>query len=762
MKGDNCSFRHDINKRAKSTQPNPSPRSSTQQSVKNTSRTRSPRGKSPSGGMSRWPCKDYLKGTCNNSFCEKWHPPECLFYKTKSGCRFGEKCSHAHRHVDEQPTKRSKKNDDKSAVAILKKDDWHERGPVTDQCHDRSGKPNKRSDKKLGQKSSQRRSSDARQLGCVFQDMTPPKSILRKCTDIRKPTQRVKFTKAIARHTKIRDQNPSLGYVCPGQPHERSPDAPKFEDRSQEETEWQEQGAREAAWKLAKSVVKLKEHEKATFFSPSENRCLPASTLKPEEREFVVDSGASMHMISQKDLNDAEIDNLTKSCSPTIVITANGEVRTHEEATVYVKELGIFLTMKVLENTPAVLSLGKLCEDHGYTYEWINGQKPHLIKDGIRMMCNTENFVPIVVPGLSSSSSGSSSTSKTPLKQESHSSSSSSSPSSSPTVSEILIRERKDGNNSNISPVQVSNSVDDRSGQLEETTIKRGNSLNSEIQEWLQEIRENLVDDEIPVHGGSHASSSHEASLEPTTKRREDLGKHSVYTHFPKDRNCEICKRTKITRAPCRRRKGEAVPRADNFGDLITADHKVLSDNCESRNNHRYAVVVQDLAAQWIQAYPCKNKTSQETQRSLQKLLEPERKPKVIYTDNSLEFRKACEDLSWNHCTSTPHRSETNGIAERAVRRVKQGTSAVLLQSGLNESWWADSMECYTYLRNVTDLLSYGKTPYERRFGQPYKGPIIPFGSLVEYHPITAKDQSRIHQFGTKVLCGEEFGRVTY
>ena len=55
-----------------------------------------------------------------------------------------------------------------------------------------------------------------------------------------------------------------------------------------------------------------------------------------------------------------------------------------------------------------------------------------------------------------------------------------------------------------------------------------------------------------------------------------------------------------------RRRKGEAVPRAVNFGDLITADHKILSDNCESRNNHRYAVVVQDLATRWIQAYPCK------------------------------------------------------------------------------------------------------------------------------------------------------------
>ena len=232
VKGDNCSFRHDMDKRGKSSSSNPSQISFMQQSERKPSRTRSPRGKSPSGRMSRWPCKDYLKGTCNNSSCKRWHPPECLFYKTKSGCRFGEKCSFAHRQVDEQPTKRSKKNDDKSAVALLKKGDWHERGSVTDRYHDRSGKPDKRSGKKWGQKFSQRQLSDARQLGCVFQDMTFPKPLLQKCTDMPKPIRRVKFTKAIARHTKIRDQNPSLGYICPGEPHQRSPNAPKFEDRS--------------------------------------------------------------------------------------------------------------------------------------------------------------------------------------------------------------------------------------------------------------------------------------------------------------------------------------------------------------------------------------------------------------------------------------------------------------------------------------------------------------------------------------------------
>ena len=236
-KGNNCSFRHDVSKRAKSTQPNPSPRFSTRQSARNASRTRSPRGRSPSGRMSRLPCKDYFKGTCTNPFCEKWHLPGCLFYKSENGCRSGEKCSYAHRQVEEQPSKRSKTNGDKGAVAMLK---------------------------------------STRQLGCVLQDMEPPKSspILRTSSNIRKPIRCVKFTEGVERHADIRDQTPSLGMICPGDPHQRNPNAPKFEDRSQEETEWQERCAREAAWRLAKKILKLIEKDKTVFFSPSENRCV--------------------------------------------------------------------------------------------------------------------------------------------------------------------------------------------------------------------------------------------------------------------------------------------------------------------------------------------------------------------------------------------------------------------------------------------------------------------------------------------------------
>ena len=103
-----------------------------------------------------------------------------------------------------------------------------------------------------------------------------------------------------------------------------------------------------------------------------------------------------------------------------------------------------------------------------------------------------------------------------------------------------------------------------------------------------------------------------------------------------------------------------------------------------------------------------------------------------------------------------------NGIAGRAVRRVIEGTSAVLLQHCLDNEWFTDSMDCYCYLRNIQDLLSDGKTPYERLFGMPFKRSVIPFGTMVEYHPISANDLSRLHQFGPKVLPGVFLGYVWY
>ena len=187
--------------------------------------------------------------------------------------------------------------------------------------------------------------------------------------------------KSTLRQASIRaKKGPSLGKRQVKPQHQRSPNAVKFEDRSHEENERQQRCARSKAWNLAKNIYKLKEKDQVTFYSTAEEWVLPAaSTKEPEERKFVVDSGACLWSATLPSWTPWET-----SRSPTTVMTA-GEVQTREEATVYVKELDLFVTVMLLEETPALFSLGKLCEDHGYTYHWTSGRKPHLTKKGKRI-----------------------------------------------------------------------------------------------------------------------------------------------------------------------------------------------------------------------------------------------------------------------------------------------------------------------------------------------------------------------------------------
>ena len=138
------------------------------------------------------------------------------------------------------------------------------------------------------------------------------------------------------------------------------------------------------------------------------------------------------------------------------------------------------------------------------------------------------------------------------------------------------------------------------------------------------------------------------------------------------------------------------------FVDLITADHKVLSEGCESRNNHRFAVVVQVRAKQKLFRKlkgACKSSWSRQGGLKSFTLTIPWSLAKPVKTFLGIIVRRH------------PTIQKQMGLLKRAVRRNNEWTSAVLLQAGLDEKWWADSMECHCYLRNVLDL-SDGKTLY--------------------------------------------------
>ena len=381
-----------------------------------------------------------------------------------------------------------------------------------------------------------------------------------------------------------------------------------------------------------------------------------------------------------------------------------------------------------------------------------------LLKNGIRRQCNTENFVPIVVPGFSSSSSSGShpSTLMTPSRQDRSHPTDSSSSSTSPTTtvsSDSETRAREDLSGIDSHPVSVS--------KWTCRTEKTGRPVyhaNPKSKTKYKRTPRSRTERPAEFWHTGMAARIERKSCGWRNSRTHWLARQFFSWTIFRAYACEKCGFVKTQclyvfpwrpklrdlsedqnhKGTVQKTHWRSRTSCWKFGWLDNSRSQGPQWHCESRNNHRFVVVVPDLATQWIRSYPCKTLTSQETQGSLQKFLEPDWKPKVIYTDNSLEFGKACEDLSWNHCTSTPHRSETNGIAERAVRRVKEGTSATLLQSGLDK-WWAHSMKCHCYQRNIQDLLSDGKKPCERLFGMPFNGPVILFAAMVEYHPISAK-----------------------
>ena len=283
------------------------------------------------------------------------------------------------------------------------------------------------------------------------------------------------------------------------------------------------------------------------------------------------------------------------SRNSTTVMTANCALQTNQKSDGICQKIGLILK-KLLQFFPWRNSVRIM----GFSYHWTSGQKPHCTKSGKRIDCNIFNSVPFVVFGEPASSS----TTSTPT---------SSSFSSQDSVFGFI---RYTG-----IPVPESGSASaELRGNLQhkpaETENKNENERHEDVQRdpvhaGMVSGLKRIKDERSPTETRGNpapkdrdtASSSHELPNESRAKADPGLGKYSVHTNFPKDPNCDTCLKTQITTASCRRR-ATVVPKAEPFGDLITADPKIFSEECESRNNHRCAVVVQDLATQFVQSHP--------------------------------------------------------------------------------------------------------------------------------------------------------------
>ena len=272
----------------------------------------------------------------------------------------------------------------------------------------------------------------------------------------------------------------------------------------------QERCARKAAWDSANKIYKLKNIDKTMIYVPGEEKGMPAPTTS-EERQFVVDSGASMHMMSKKELSPAEMGTVKRSRNPAVVLTAN-DLNSSSPCNNSMKRLLSYRLASFAKITDTPMS-GSAVKSH----DWPKMGKASSAK---------HNFVPLVVPRLSVNSGSSSSRTSLPqesLRPEADQASGNRAASSSSSGS---VFERSD------------EQVTRRLGQESLRSDKKdANDPLADLPQRLEDFTDNLEDTEVPALAHISQDSDQEHPTKVVTKSR----KHCIYTHFPKDRTCDVC-----------------------------------------------------------------------------------------------------------------------------------------------------------------------------------------------------------------------------
>ena len=338
---------------------------------------------------------------------------------------------------------------------------------------------------------------------------------------------------------------------------------------------------------------------------------------------------------------------MQKSEGPSVIMTANGTTHTTEEATVYVCDLDMFVQVQFWRNH-LWYSRRVICAKKRLL-GWMASRSAIIFhQEWEKIDSKTDNHILLVVPDVQAT----------------------------PHQTKALDNRKR--------PQAV------------------GGHERTELPEWLQPFTHGLIkaifkfDRRISSRRG-HTTSSNCSFRSPSSKTSfQQIWRVAQFIHPLSHRPELRCMRThERDESVMQKNSGRSGGQNKYCWKIRGYDNSgPQGSQWRSRLHHRYAVAVQDLATQWIQSYPC-NREVPDTAYVQKKTQDPR-------TDNFLELIEACEELqleSWKRSTS--HRPETHRIVERAVRRVKEGTSPALVQSGLQESWWAVAMECYCYLRET-------------------------------------------------------------
>ena len=384
---------------------------------------------------------------------------------------------------------------------------------------------------------------------------------------------------------------------------------------------------------------------------------------------WLVDIGSEQDLISEGMLKTAKATNRRLSDTPISLATANGSTRADEVADVKVDALHQPFSPYILEETPAVLSVGVRCMEQGYSFVWPADGRPYFIRPDMGVIeLNVDGRVPVIDSSCRVLNSG---------------------------------QFKKD-----CDLLRLFAMVAAKAEGAEEEGVDEGVAHDSET---------------------DYIRSRKASDLE-----QEACSKSHQFCHYPKNPFCKICQKARMMAPPAKKKGGQKRLETKSFGDHIVADHTVIKSNVEEGvKGETVALVMKDIHTQFRHVYPSQTKSSESCVNAFNHFLSHKDEVGAVYTDNSRELIATIGELGYRHQTSTEYVDSSKSFVEREIRHMLEGTRTNLVQSGLPLQYWPMAMQHFSMAVNATPQLNGDDAPWKLRFDEDFPGQLIPFGAKI-------------------------------
>ena len=441
------------------------------------------------------------------------------------------------------------------------------------------------------------------------------------------------------------------------------------------------------------------------------------STVKISKKmKFIMDTGCGYDLISHRKARELDLD-VHEGNDRMVFLTANGITETREVAKCSLDSFQEEAKPFILEQTPAVLSVGMRCMKLGYTFVWPPNDQPFMInQSGKRISLHSKDDIPYLIPGNDSE------------------------PKDDKLASDIFELLSK-GEVVADAPALAGEGEGRDDGDAEgEAEVPRG--------EEDEDEGEGVI--EVDVHEGEPRMAK------PGALKAEAKTMAHLLTHRYRNPYCQSCVRAKMKHF--RTHRGAFKRVLKKWGDLITFDFADLEwTNYMGVPDERELLVIRDRFTGVIQAFPLRGKSTDDIIPCLKRFM-GSRKVMLAFSDQAPQFVKACRELKITLDTSVPGRKVTNSLAERNIQFLVTATTTCLLEAGLPACYWTFAVTCVSHLLNIEELED--GSAWQKMHKAKFKGPMIPFGAKVTFKPSDARSRSQDTKFDPKGLVGVFAGYV--